>query len=331
MATEVSTPNTTTNNNICPICLEPFESPTLLDSCFHKFCFLCITQWAQISQTCPLCKSWFRSLIYGIDKDTHTYKRLYLEDVKQFQKNKKIKTLSDSTAQIQQQSRRIIYAQKLRPVINFPLSKIPFPRPTTTDPTVSKRSLSFQNEENLRQSWLNKLSLWLQRELPILLSAENTEPNCNIEEEIKIITTVISGLLQQYGDLNLPQPKKELSEFFFEDTEQFIHELMTFLRSPYDMMTYDQKVIYIKPTTLENDTSDPTSRTSETTKENLLQNQQLSQNEANQQQTSKRSNEVTELSNKNKQNQNDNDPFVSEECNHAVKRQKTSPNQSSYK
>jgi E3 ubiquitin-protein ligase Topors len=326
MAMEVSTSNTTTNN-ICPICLDPFESPTLLDSCFHKFCFLCINQWAQVTQTCPLCKSWFRSLIYGIDKDTQTYKRLYLEDVKQFQKNKKIKTLSDSTTQIQQQSRRVIYTQKLKPVINFPLSKIPFPRPTTTDPTINKRSLSYQNEENLRQSWLNKLSLWLQRELPILLSIENTEPSCNIEEEIKIIATVISGLLQQYGDLNLPQPKKELSEFFFDDTEQFIHELMTFLRSPYDMMTYDQKVIYTKPTTLQSDTSDPNSRTPET-KENIAQNQQLYQNQTNQQQPSKRALvEVTELSNGNDQNQNDNDLFVSKECNHTIKRQKTSSNQ----
>ena len=33
-----------------------------IDSCVHKFCFQCILQWSNISNTCPLCKIEFRNI-----------------------------------------------------------------------------------------------------------------------------------------------------------------------------------------------------------------------------------------------------------------------------
>jgi len=46
----------------CGIC---FEKPTVegsLDSCMHKFCFLCIKQWSKTANTCPFCNKRFKSI-----------------------------------------------------------------------------------------------------------------------------------------------------------------------------------------------------------------------------------------------------------------------------
>ncbi|TPX53211.1 hypothetical protein SeMB42_g00916 [Synchytrium endobioticum] len=43
--------------DICPICLSPYEDKTLLENCFHAFCFVCISTWTATSLRCPLCKA----------------------------------------------------------------------------------------------------------------------------------------------------------------------------------------------------------------------------------------------------------------------------------
>ena len=43
----------------CPICLSDFENASSMDGCSHKFCWLCITQWAKIDVRCPMCKANF--------------------------------------------------------------------------------------------------------------------------------------------------------------------------------------------------------------------------------------------------------------------------------
>lgn len=48
----------------CCICLgEIGEVMGCLTCCEHKFCFGCISQWAEKSNTCPLCKQRFREII----------------------------------------------------------------------------------------------------------------------------------------------------------------------------------------------------------------------------------------------------------------------------
>nr|XP_043634617.1 uncharacterized protein LOC122605723 [Erigeron canadensis] len=63
----------------CPICLSPIiqQSESYLDHCFHKFCYNCILQWAEVVASknsshqpfvkCPLCKRKSSSIIYGYD------------------------------------------------------------------------------------------------------------------------------------------------------------------------------------------------------------------------------------------------------------------------
>ena len=52
-------------NELCTICIEELTSHNLakIDCCDHKFCYDCISGWAQqSSNTCPNCKSAFHKI-----------------------------------------------------------------------------------------------------------------------------------------------------------------------------------------------------------------------------------------------------------------------------
>lgn len=49
------------NESTCPICLDPCEEVSTIDSCKHVFCFPCISAWGKITPRCPLCKLTFEN------------------------------------------------------------------------------------------------------------------------------------------------------------------------------------------------------------------------------------------------------------------------------
>ncbi|KNC52359.1 uncharacterized protein AMSG_08332 [Thecamonas trahens ATCC 50062] len=53
------------NPRVVPDCEQP-EALALADGCFHGFCLVCLAQWAEVSRTCPLCKTPFTSIIHDI-------------------------------------------------------------------------------------------------------------------------------------------------------------------------------------------------------------------------------------------------------------------------
>lgn len=46
----------------CGICRDRITDNTKIDECGHSFCFLCIVQWANQSNSCPLCQCRFLTL-----------------------------------------------------------------------------------------------------------------------------------------------------------------------------------------------------------------------------------------------------------------------------
>ncbi len=47
---------------ICGVCRDELEDATQIQECGHTFCFRCIVEWANTSNTCPLCQRRFLKL-----------------------------------------------------------------------------------------------------------------------------------------------------------------------------------------------------------------------------------------------------------------------------
>uniref|UniRef100_A0A0K0CYH6 RING-type E3 ubiquitin transferase n=1 Tax=Angiostrongylus cantonensis TaxID=6313 RepID=A0A0K0CYH6_ANGCA len=56
-----------TASDVCAICLMPRTDPTLLDSCYHSFCFICTSQWLKYAGKCPLCMTPVSSFFHNLD------------------------------------------------------------------------------------------------------------------------------------------------------------------------------------------------------------------------------------------------------------------------
>eukprot|EP01111_Echinosteliopsis_oligospora_P009206 TRINITY_DN2660_c0_g2_i1.p1 TRINITY_DN2660_c0_g2~~TRINITY_DN2660_c0_g2_i1.p1 ORF type:complete len:401 (-),score=96.39 TRINITY_DN2660_c0_g2_i1:100-1302(-) len=74
-------------NNDCGICLDKVNIVKgSLTDCIHIFCFECIHQWSQTSNTCPMCKARFRQIIKtepGKGRRKSSTKTVKIKDVDQ--------------------------------------------------------------------------------------------------------------------------------------------------------------------------------------------------------------------------------------------------------
>ena len=75
---EVVTSSSSSDKDSCSICLGAFNNRSFLNDCFHAFCYYCILQWSEISQTCPLCKKEFSVLIHDVKSITE-YKETHIK------------------------------------------------------------------------------------------------------------------------------------------------------------------------------------------------------------------------------------------------------------
>lgn len=77
---------------------------------------------------------------------------------------------------------------------------------------------------------------WLNREI---ISLAMTSTQYTIGQLLR----AIDNLIQQY-DMTSRQFRRRVHDYVPENTEHFIHELVNFARSPYDMVGYDRNVMY---------------------------------------------------------------------------------------
>jgi len=220
----------------CPICLNAFTDPRMLDVCFHTYCYLCIMQWTSVSRSCPLCKEEFSSLIKVTNDDTNDYERVYLDDAKALSTVPSTSGRSRRKKYTDTQFRAMVYSKHMQPIIDFDLVQIPFgPRAHDSFPHKAKDYL--QQRQN---NWLSKFSSWLTRELDVLLDSQHADQSSTKT----LLLQVIEKMLIKYGNLNEQKVYEQLHGFLEEHTSQFISEAMLFLQSPYTLAQFDRQVNY---------------------------------------------------------------------------------------
>uniref|UniRef100_A0A3B4T4I3 E3 ubiquitin-protein ligase Topors n=1 Tax=Seriola dumerili TaxID=41447 RepID=A0A3B4T4I3_SERDU len=88
---------------------------------------------------------------------------------------------------------------------------------------------------------LNRLRPWLRRELTVLYGAHGTL--------VDIVQRIIMARLARHGLEDTPTIEEELRPFLLARTDHFLHELVSFARSPLSLENYDLQAVYEPPAT----------------------------------------------------------------------------------
>ncbi|XP_065674240.1 uncharacterized protein LOC100207129 isoform X4 [Hydra vulgaris] len=251
-------------DSICSVCLGPFENRSFLLECFHSFCHICIIQWSELSRTCPLCKTKYKSLIHSVNSDLEYQQYTFPEESK----------LSDQvqTQRVQNDGRRFRYQTTLvdshawarrraeRERVENALSQgreqRKMSRRLKWSATKDRRKAVYRLHMHVKEvkqrgrpklrdisceffkenpALKHRLVPWLLRDLNVLLG-DNDE---NIRFVMSLILNLISNISMECEEF-----KKQLEPFLFKETDHFIAELISFARSPYDIKGYDDNVVY---------------------------------------------------------------------------------------
>lgn len=266
----------------CAICLGKCRQKCYTDSCRHQFCYRCLLEWSKIKAECPLCKQVFRSIIYKQKSYGHyqehkisiappaspgqgsgssgggaartvpqvyhrldftlsqpprfTYsatlhvqpsqserlRQLFLHqsgDVQRF--SREFPDDSIPSRQNGPEWRRYIYHRRLHA---RPLADI--------SGRMRDCSASFYRENPAQ---IHRLMPWINRELVALCR--------NNPAQVSIIMEDFPNLLMSH-DITSPAFRERVSYWGRVRTAHFIHELLNFARSPYDIIGYDRSVQY---------------------------------------------------------------------------------------
>ena len=57
------------DDNCCSICIDEIKEMCYTDTCLHRFCFSCLSEWVKRKHICPMCKADFTSIIHNIKSD----------------------------------------------------------------------------------------------------------------------------------------------------------------------------------------------------------------------------------------------------------------------
>ncbi|XP_044039736.1 uncharacterized protein LOC122870073 isoform X2 [Siniperca chuatsi] len=88
---------------------------------------------------------------------------------------------------------------------------------------------------------LNRLRPWLRRELTVLYGAHGSL--------VDIVQRIIMARLARHGLEDTPTIEEELQPFLLARTDHFLHELVSFARSPLSLENYDLQAVYEPPAT----------------------------------------------------------------------------------
>lgn len=278
----------------CPICLDIFHNISYVNRCLHKFCFRCILEWSKNKAECPLCKQPFNSIYHSIksDDDFQKYELKqrvenasfgYFEGVR-FRYRTTLTGLhrqmrgrtspppdngvmfEASTNPTQQQQDRYIRRMMMR----LAAKRRAASEGRAVTNVAEQEMINFRRElyrrgeriRNVRDggrsrdtsaefyrrnpACLHRLIPWLKRELVVLYGAHGSLVN--------IVQHIIMSRITRY-DMEDGAIQEELRPFLQGRTEHFLHEFISFAKSPFNMEAYDQHAVYDCPAPSSNEGS----------------------------------------------------------------------------
>ena len=265
---EVITSSSSSDKDSCSICLGAFTNRAFLNDCFHAFCYYCILQWSEISQTCPLCKKPFSVLIHDV-KSIKDYKETHVKKDEpavipapirnNFRPTIRYRTTTRQSAGSNQNSNQspvpIEIAdnhrnrrKRRRNVSPLPLEESIrvkearqrvyannlYAKERAADSRTRKATPEFYKRY---EGAKHRLFPWIRNELELLLY--------NNTEHVFFVIEVIWKLLNKHH-IKSNEFKEEIRPYLFDKTDHFCHELYMFAVSPFDWKTYLTKVQYDK-------------------------------------------------------------------------------------
>jgi E3 ubiquitin-protein ligase Topors len=209
----------------CPICLLEYQNQSYITECFHSFCYSCIHRWIHITPFCPLCKANANSLVHSVISETdfqvHYVTKSISSPVFRRRRVHWGRVSEEERKWIEQlEMRKRVYIEKKRAKhvgVSFS-SKIPDLSPDYFRRYPEKIQL---------------LTGWIRRELNAII------PNAPVE----MIRDYVQTLMQTHH-IQSQVARDLLSQYLFEDTDLFVHELVCFSRSSLSMTDYDRYTQY---------------------------------------------------------------------------------------
>lgn len=269
----------------CPICLDIFNNMSYLDLCLHKFCFRCIHEWSKNKAECPLCKQPFNSIYHSI-KSEQDFKKYDLQplETSSFGTFQGVRFRYRTTLTgVQRQARRRtspppdngvmfeastnVPQRQCDRYIQHVLTRLAARRRAASEGRAvnsvrEQEMVNFRRElyrqgfrvRNVRDggrsrdtsaefyrrnpACLHRLIPWLKRELTVLYGAHGSLVN--------IVQHIIMSRITRY-DMEDGAIQEELRPFLQGRTEHFLHEFLSFAKSPFNMEAYDQHAVYDFP------------------------------------------------------------------------------------
>nr|WRK57541.1 E3 protein [Recilia dorsalis] len=272
-----SSPNRSSPEPGCPICLGRLENKSFTDSCLHQFCFKCLLEWSKVKAECPLCKQRFKSIIHNV-RSIEDYEQYYLST-----------TSTEGTLFVSQEifarldgvptsnyreppnyrvrttavSSYLDYFVRLEEAISHRV--IP-PGPSISGGMLWQRRRQRGTSDFRRNIY--QQGLWVQRTFDVtgrirecsplfyrnnpaqvhrLVPWLNRELNVLLYENSPHIQHVMTRILELITQVPIRSPgfAALIAPYIGRHTEHFIHEFHSFAISPFDLVGYDRHANYV--------------------------------------------------------------------------------------
>ena len=230
----------------CSICLGTVENRAFTDACYHTFCFECLVEWSRVRAVCPLCKKSFHSIIHSF-KSYDDYK-LYQVPTSYVSSYVNISSVNNSEPLNLSRFGRFLNSNNLT---------VPPVDDADRMLALRRRVYTHSEEMQVRGLWssdgvvispphqvspamfdcypvmLERVRPWVLREVAVIIG----------NGDIQYVAGIVLDLLRHFP-ITSEDFYARLFPYFGLHTRRFLLELDAFARSPFDMTTYDARVVY---------------------------------------------------------------------------------------